>query len=84
MTLNTWILVGVIIVAIIGYFVNGKKKRWYRIYLVNGDMFVVYRQMLDWWWRDSNGMLGFRLPDGKSIKVSKHGVVKIIEDTQPK
>jgi hypothetical protein len=77
MTISSWILVGVIVVAIIGFIINGHKKTWFKIYLANNDVLLVYRKMSDWWSKDGSGIMGFSLPDGRSIKVSKHWIIKI-------
>lgn len=80
MTIGSWVFVGVLVVAIVGFIVSGRRKRWYKVYLANNDVLCVYRVMSDWWWRDSSGMKGFRLPDGRVLDVSKHWIIKVEED----
>jgi hypothetical protein len=77
MTIASWILIAVIVVAIIGMFVSGRKKTYYIIYLANNDTINVYRKMSDWFWRDTSGIMGFWMPDGNRLMVSKHWIIKI-------
>jgi hypothetical protein len=79
MTYGTWILLGVLVLAIIWILTQGKKKRWYDIYMANGEPIRGYRKMSDWWFRDIEGFTSYRLPDGRVIKVSKHFTIKVEE-----
>lgn len=83
MTIAGWILIIVLLVAAVGFIVSGKKRRWYKVYLANNDTLMVYRKMSDWWWRDTTGIMGFRLVDGRHIKVSKHWIIKVEEAPYP-
>jgi hypothetical protein len=80
MTIGSWILIAVIVVAFISIVFGGRKKKWYKVYLANNDVIPVYRKMSDWWWRDTSGMMGFRLIDGRRLNVSKHWIIKVEED----
>lgn len=79
MTIGTWILAGVIIVAIIGVITQGRKRKWYRLFTANNEVELVYRKMSDWWFRDRSGMMGFHKPDDTAIMLSKHWILKIEE-----
>lgn len=82
MTIGSWIFVIVVVVAIVGLTIGNRKKQWYKLYLANNDVLQVYRKMSDWWWRDTQGIMGFRLADGRRIRVSKHWILKIEEEIE--
>lgn len=79
MTIGTWVLLIVIVVAIIGILVGGRKRRWYKVYFDNLDVVTAYRKMGDWWWRDTSGMMAFRTGEGKRIKFGVRHIVKVEE-----
>ena len=80
MDLTFWVFLAVVVIGILVVVIGGRKKRWYTIYLANNDIAHGFRTMFDWWWNDSTGIMGFRLPDGRKLKVSKHWILKVEED----
>jgi len=56
------------------------KKKWYDIYLANNDVIRAYRTMVDRIWRsDKTGIMVFHTEDDKTIRVSTHWIIKIVE-----
>jgi hypothetical protein len=80
MSAGTVVLVLVILAAVVTTILGNRKKKWYRLYFANNDVVRVYRKMADWWFSDSNSLMGFHLPDGRILKASKHHLIKVEEE----
>jgi hypothetical protein len=84
MSAGTIVLILVVVVAVIATILGNRKKKWFKLYLANNDVLRVYRRMTDWWFGDSNAIMGFHLEDGRSMKVSKHWIIKVEEEQEVK
>ena len=78
------LFLAILILVILAVIIGGRKKRWYRVYMVNNDTMLVYRTTNDFWWRDSRGLILFHLPTGNRVGISKHNLIKIVEEDDPK
>ncbi|KKN17091.1 hypothetical protein LCGC14_0969230 [marine sediment metagenome] len=83
MSTSLILFLAILALVILAIIIGGRKKRWYRVYMVNNYTFLCYRTTNDFWWRDSQGLIGFHSPDGKRIGVSKHNLIKIEENDAP-
>lgn len=79
MTVGTWVLIGVVVVAIVGMLVQGKRMRWYLVSTADNNQIKLYRKMGDWWFGDSRNMMLFHYPDGHRVKIQNHWILKIEE-----
>jgi len=58
-------LVGAIILAVIVMLIQSRRKRWYKVYMANNDVRLLYKTTTDWWFREGGGKLVFRDNDGR-------------------
>ncbi|KKN22621.1 hypothetical protein LCGC14_0913300 [marine sediment metagenome] len=84
MSTSLILFLAILALVMLAVIIGGRKKRWYKVFMVNNDTFLGYRTTNDFWWRDSQGLIGFHSPDGRRIGVSKHNLIKIEEHDAPK
>ena len=77
-----WSALGVFLVGLIlMVIVSRVKKTWDTVYLANDDVVTAYRTGWDRLWRsDEAGIMVFHTEDGKDLRISKHWILKIVEN----
>jgi len=84
MNVAGWILLGLAAI-VLGIFValGNRKPRWYRVYLANPEMSELHVCRTGWdrmWGSEEAGLMIFHDDKGKSIRVGKHWIIKLVED----
>jgi len=79
--LGLLILLGMGIIAVIGTVIaGGFKKKWYKVYLANDDVVLVYKKWTDRFWQADRATTAlFRYENGKAVRISVHWILKIEE-----
>lgn len=84
MNIAMWVVLAVVVfVAVMAVILGWRKGKWYKVYLANPEMseLHVYRSGWDRFWRsDEAGIMMFHTEDGKSVRIGKHWIIKIVED----
>ncbi len=81
MNIGLWVALVVFLCGLVVVAINSRKRVWYRVYLANNDEIRAYRSGWDKFWHgDEAGIMVFHTEDGKSIRVSKHWIIKIVEE----
>ncbi len=83
MSIALWAALVVFLSGLIVLAINSRKRVWYMVYLANPEMseLHVYRSGWDKFWHgDEAGIMMFHDKQGKSIRVSKHWIIKIVEE----
>lgn len=69
-----YIVVGILILGLMIWVITGSKKRmWYKVYLANNDVMLLYRDLNIRWWRTSDKYLRFKKEDGEEITFNSNG-----------
>lgn len=62
------IVIGILIIALIGWVTIGSnKRRWYKVYLANNDVKLLYRDLNERWWRTSDRYMRFKDERGQEV-----------------
>ena len=62
------IVLGVLIVGLaVWIFIGSKKREWYKVYLANNDVMLLYRDLNERWWRTSDRYMRFKDEYGREI-----------------
>lgn len=66
------IAIGIIMAAMIvgvgvWIIVGSKRRRWYKVYLANNEILLLYRDFKERWWRTSDRYMRFKDEHGKEI-----------------
>ncbi len=81
MSIGFWVALAVIACGMLVVAITSRKRVWYIVYLANNDTVHAYRSGWDKFWRgDEAGIMVFHTEDGKSLRISKHWIIKIVED----
>ena len=73
-TTTVLIAFGVLLLALAIWIIYGSKKRqWYKVYLANNDVLLLYRDMNERWWRTSDRYLRFKDEKGSEITFPTNG-----------
>lgn len=64
-TLIVFLVLIVTVAAII--ILSGRKRKWYKVYLANNDVQLLYKKAYDWWFRESGQRVVFRRENGNII-----------------
>lgn len=67
MNLIGWILIGLIVLIGVGITLQSRKKKWYKVYLANNDVLLLYRDIRERWWRTSDRYMRFKDEFGREI-----------------
>lgn len=68
-----WILAGLVVIALIYVIISSRKKRWYKVYLANNDVLLLYKTVGDFWFREGSGKAIFRYEDGRVVVFPDRG-----------
>lgn len=62
------IILGLLIVAIAAWIMfESRKRKWYKVYMANNDVRLLYRDFKERWWRTSDRYMRFKDEYGKEI-----------------
>ena len=62
------ILLGLLILGVAIWIIVGSKKRtWYKVYLANNEVLLLYRDFKERWWRTSDRYMRFKNEQNKEI-----------------
>ena len=85
--MNTTVLIvfGALIVGLIVWVIYGSKKRqWYKVYMANNDVMLLYRDLNERWWRTSDRYLRFKNEQGDEVTFPTNGHwVLMMESVRP-
>jgi hypothetical protein len=60
--------VAVVILALMAWVSFGsKKKKWFKVYLANNDVMLLYRDLGERWWRTSDRYMRFKDEYGREV-----------------
>ena len=62
-----WVVLGIAVIFAIWIFVGSKKRTWYKVYLANNDVLLLYRDLNERWWRTSDRYMRFKKESGEEI-----------------
>jgi hypothetical protein len=72
-----WTLVIIIAVMVLAVFIYSVlvsgKKRWYKVYLANNDVMLLYRDLNERWWRTNDRFFRFKNEVGKEVSFPTSG-----------
>ena len=71
--------IAVIVVLAIGFLamiIGGRKKRWEKVTMADGDVMCVYRTSGDYWFRDKQNMTTYHRLNGGYVKLNSHFTLK--------
>ncbi len=77
-------LLAVIAVFIIGLAIwitiGSKKKTWYKVYLANNDVMLLYRDLNERWWRTSDRYMRFKNDQNQEVTFpsSAHWILMMV------
>ncbi len=62
------IIMAVMIVAVGTWIIIGsKRRRWYKVYLANNEILLLYRDFKERWWRTSDRYMRFKDEHGREV-----------------
>lgn len=67
MNLIGWILIGIILLIGVWIIFQSRKRKWYKVYLANNDVLLLYRDIKERWWRTSDRYMRFKDEFGREI-----------------
>ncbi len=68
-----YILIGLIVLIGIWVYVGSKKIKWYLVYLANGDVMLLCRNLNERWWRSNGTYLRFKDERGDEVTFLTQG-----------
>lgn len=60
-------LMAVVVGMLIWVTIGSSKKTWYKVYLANGDILLLQRDLKERWWRTSERYMRFKDERGREI-----------------
>jgi len=73
MSIGTWTLVVVIVIALVTFIIRGKRKTWYKVYTADPDILLLYRTLNDGIFRGGDKNLIFRNQFGNVVGFPNYG-----------
>ena len=62
------IILAVLVLSLIIWVITGSKKKiWYKVYMANNDVMLLYRDLNERWWRTSDRYMRFKTEQGVEI-----------------
>jgi hypothetical protein len=62
------VILGVLIIATaVWVYMGSRKRQWYKVYLANNDVMLLYRDLNERWWRTNGTYMRFKNEYGKEV-----------------
>lgn len=73
-------LVAIVVVAI-WVTIGSRKKRWYKVFLANNEVMLLYRDLNERWWRTSDRYMRFKDEFGREVTfpAEAHWIIRMEE-----
>lgn len=65
--------------ALLVFIMNLRKRKWYKLYMANGDVECAYKMPKDYWFHGVKDMIAFRLASGRLMYVTRRWIIKAEE-----
>ena len=71
----TWVIIiaAMLVVLVVYSSLSTGKKKWYKVFLTNNDVMLLYRDFSERWWRTNDRYLRFKNEEGKEVSFLDDG-----------